>query len=42
MGYWLDSTVEVEYNGKVTRLAKEDAHLYATKKTEKKQAKTEK
>jgi hypothetical protein len=28
MGYYNDTTVEVEYNGKVTRVAKEDAHIY--------------
>jgi len=32
MGFWEDSTVEVEYNGKVTRVSKEDAHLYQSKK----------
>lgn len=32
MGYWLDTTVEVTYNGKTTRVAKEDAHLYVDKK----------
>lgn len=43
MGYWEDSTVEVEYNGKKTRVAKSDAHLYqSTKKAKgKKEDKTE-
>ena len=31
MGFWEDSTVEITYNGKTTRVAKEDAHLYAEK-----------
>lgn len=31
MGHWEDTTVEVTYNGKTTRVAKEDAHLYETK-----------
>ena len=31
MGHYLDTTVEVTYNGKTTRVAKEDAHLYADK-----------
>jgi hypothetical protein len=42
MGYWLDTTVEVTYNGKTTRVAKEDAHLYVEKKQVKKEVKTEK
>jgi hypothetical protein len=42
MGYWLDTTVEVTYNGKTTRVAKEDAHLYVEKKKVKKEVKTEK
>jgi len=41
MGHWEDTTVEIEYNGKKTRVAKEDAHLYENKKV-KKEAKTEK
>jgi hypothetical protein len=41
MGHWEDTTVEVEYNGKKTRVAKQDAHLYETKKKVK-EAKTEK
>ena len=32
MSYLFDTTVEVTYNGKTTRVAKEDAHLYETKK----------
>ena len=36
MGYWEDNTVEVTYNGKTTRVAKEDAHLYADKADSKK------
>ena len=40
MGYWEDTTVEVEYNGKKTRVAKSDAHLYQyTKKKGKKEDK---
>ena len=35
MGYWEETTVEVEYNGKKTRVAKEDAHLYENKKVKK-------
>lgn len=35
MGYWLDSTVEVTYNGRTTRVAKQDAHLYEVKAKEK-------
>lgn len=41
MGYFHDTTVEVTYNGKTTRVAKEDAHLYVDKKV-KKEVKTEK
>lgn len=42
MGYWEDTTVEVEYNGKKTRVAKSDAHLYqSTKKKAKKEDKKE-
>lgn len=43
MGYYLDTTVEVTYNGKTTRVAKQEAHLYVdikSKKEEKKQPKT--
>jgi len=36
MGFWEDSTVEVTYNGKTTRVAKSDAHLYTEKKKGKK------
>jgi hypothetical protein len=32
MSHLYDTTVEVTYNGKTTRVAKEDAHLYETKK----------
>jgi hypothetical protein len=35
MGFWEDTTVEVTYNGKTTRVAKEDAHLYVDKKEDK-------
>jgi hypothetical protein len=35
MGYFHDTTVEITYNGKTTRVAKEDAHLYVDKKVEK-------
>lgn len=43
MGYYLDTTVEVTYNGKTTRVAKEDAHLYKDKTDKKdKKSKTEK
>lgn len=35
MSFWLDSTVEVTYNGKTTRVAKADAHLYESKKAKK-------
>jgi len=31
MGHLHDTTVEVTYNGKTTRVAKEDAHLYKEK-----------
>ena len=41
MGYLHDTTVEVTYNGKTTRVAKEDAHLYEVKETKvKKEPKT--
>ena len=41
MGYLHDTTVEVNYNGKTTRVAKEDAHLYEVKETKvKKEPKT--
>jgi ribosomal 50S subunit-recycling heat shock protein len=43
MGFLHDSTVEVTYNGKTTRVAKEDAHLYEVKEPKlKKESKTEK
>lgn len=35
MGFWEESTVEVTYNGKTTRVAKQDAHLYQDKKVKK-------
>lgn len=35
MGHWEDTTVEVTYNGKTTRVAKEDAHLFEEKKGKK-------
>ena len=41
MGYWHETTVEVTYNGKTTRVAKEDAHLYAEKVTKEKKVKKE-
>jgi hypothetical protein len=41
MSHLFDTTVEVTYNGKTTRVAKEDAHLYVDKKV-KKEVKTEK
>jgi len=31
MSHYFDTTVEVTYNGKTTRVAKEDAHLYEKK-----------
>jgi len=31
MGHYLETTIEVTYNGKTTRVAKEDAHLYTEK-----------
>jgi ribosomal 50S subunit-recycling heat shock protein len=40
MGFLQDTTVEVTYNGKTTRVAKEDAHLYEAKESKaKKEAK---
>lgn len=42
MGYFEDTTIEVTYNGRTTRVAKEDAHLYVDKKQVKKEVKTEK
>jgi hypothetical protein len=42
MGYWQDTTVEVTYKGKTTRVAKEDAHLYAEKVTPEKKVKQKK
>jgi len=41
MSHLFDTTVEVTYNGKTTRVAKQDAHLYVDKKV-KKEVKTEK
>ena len=41
MGYWEDNTVEVTYNGKTTRVAKEDAHLYEQKSKKSKESKKE-
>ena len=35
MGHYKDTTTEVTYNGKTTRVAKEDAHLYVDKKAKK-------
>lgn len=35
MGFWEDTTVEITYKGKTTRVAKEDAHLYVDKKGKK-------
>lgn len=35
MSFWLDNTVEVTYNGKTTRVAKADAHIYESKKPKK-------
>lgn len=32
MGFYEENTVEVTYNGKTTRVAKEDAHLYKDSK----------
>jgi hypothetical protein len=41
MGFLHDSTVEVTYNGKTTRVAKQDAHLYEVKEPKaKKESKT--
>jgi len=41
VGYLHDTTVEVTYNGKTTRVAKEDAHLYEAKEPKvKKETKT--
>ena len=42
MGYLADTTVEVTYNGKTTRVAKEDAHLYKDKKVKEVKPKEEK
>ena len=39
MGHLQDTTVEVTYNGKTTRVAKQDAHLYVDKKEDKPKAK---
>lgn len=35
MGFYNDTTVEVTYNGKTTRVAKKDAHLYKDKAVKK-------
>jgi hypothetical protein len=35
MGHWQDTTIEVTYNGKTTRVSKEDAYLYEDKKVKK-------
>lgn len=35
MGHLADTTTEVTYNGKTTRVAKQDAHLYVDKKAKK-------
>lgn len=42
MGNLADTTVEVTYNGKTTRVAKEDAHLYKDKKVKEVKPKKEK
>jgi hypothetical protein len=42
MGHFEDTTIEVTYNGKTTRVAKEDAHLYVEKKEVKKEPKPKK
>lgn len=42
MGYLEDTTVEVTYNGKTTRVAKEDAHLYVDKTDKTKPKKNDK
>lgn len=42
MGHWEDTTVEVTYNGKTTRVAKEDAHLYEKGGKAKKEQKEDK
>ncbi|CAB4136407.1 hypothetical protein UFOVP584_60 [uncultured Caudovirales phage] len=44
MGYYKDTTVEVTYNGKTTRVAKEDAHVFnkETKKVKEVKPKEEK
>jgi len=42
MGHLADTTVEVTYNGKTTRVAKEDAHLYKDKKVKEVKPKEEK
>lgn len=41
MGFWLDSTVEVTYKGKTTRVAKTDAHLYKESEVKEKKVKKE-
>lgn len=42
MSHLFDTTVEVTYNGKTTRVAKEDAHLYKDKKVKEVKPKEEK
>jgi len=42
MGHLHDTTVEVTYNGKTTRVAKQDAHLYTDKKAKEVKPKEEK
>jgi len=42
MGYWEESTVEVTYNGRTTRVAKSDAHLYQDKAKKVKEEKPKK
>ena len=42
MSHLFDTTVEVTYNGKTTRVAKEDAHLYKKEKVKEVKPKEEK
>ena len=42
MGFWEDNTVEVTYNGKTTRVSKQDAHLYESNKEKVKEPKPKK
>lgn len=42
MSHYLDTTIEVTYNGKTTRVAKEDAHLYKDKEVKEVKLKKEK